>query len=430
MPSVGSKSSTYQGHFPNKDATSTPQQNAIRSEITSCITNSKANVCPFTIRLAWHASGTYDKDDKTPQAGGSDGATMRFEPEISDGANAGLNEMMNVLKPVKAKYPSLSYADLWTLAGVHAIKLMGGPEVPFKFGRSDDDDGSNCPVNGRLPDASQGAAHLRDVFYRMGFNDQDIVALSGGHTVGSCHERRSGFDGPWTSCPTKFDNEYFVNLINLKWTERKWDGPLQYTDITGKLIMLPSDLALIKDSKFKKYVTMYAKDEKKFFKHFAAAFGKLIALGCPAHVQPDSVPAEVKKEPSNDTDFREMAMHGNLIRMKEIEGTPNPNSKEEFTDRTPIHKASYFGHDHVVSYLLECGADVNVVDVEGDTPLHDAAKLGHSACVKLLLEAGADKNAINNKKETPLELAKAADSSEVVELLTVPPKRKKFMGLF
>ena len=42
---------------------------------------------PVLVRLAWHASGTYDKNTKT---GGSNGATMRFEPESSDGANAGL----------------------------------------------------------------------------------------------------------------------------------------------------------------------------------------------------------------------------------------------------------------------------------------------------------------------------------------------------
>lgn len=28
-----------------------------------------------------------------------------------------------------------------------------------------------------------GAAHLREVFYRMGLGDKDIVALSGGHTL-------------------------------------------------------------------------------------------------------------------------------------------------------------------------------------------------------------------------------------------------------
>uniref|UniRef100_A0A804I529 L-ascorbate peroxidase n=1 Tax=Musa acuminata subsp. malaccensis TaxID=214687 RepID=A0A804I529_MUSAM len=48
---------------------------------------------------------------------------------------------------------------------------------------------------GRLPDASKGSDHLRDVFGHMGLSDQDIVALSGGHTLGRCHKERSGFEG-------------------------------------------------------------------------------------------------------------------------------------------------------------------------------------------------------------------------------------------
>ena len=71
-------------------------------------------------------------------------------------------------------------------------------------------------LQGRLPDAAQGAQHLRDVFYRQGFDDKDIVALSGAHTVGRCHLSRSGFDGPWTHTPLKFNNEYFRNLIELE----------------------------------------------------------------------------------------------------------------------------------------------------------------------------------------------------------------------
>ena len=51
------------------------------------------------------------------------------------------------------------------------------------------------PPNGRLPDAAQGQKHVRDVFYRMGFNDQEIVALLGAHTIGRCHADRSGFVG-------------------------------------------------------------------------------------------------------------------------------------------------------------------------------------------------------------------------------------------
>jgi cytochrome c peroxidase len=43
---------------------------------------------PVLVRLAWHASGTFCLALKN---GGSDGATMRFFPESSDPANAGLN---------------------------------------------------------------------------------------------------------------------------------------------------------------------------------------------------------------------------------------------------------------------------------------------------------------------------------------------------
>lgn len=35
-----------------------------------------------------------------------------------------------------------------------------------------------------LPDGAQGADHLRNVFGRMGFSDQEIVALSGAHNLG------------------------------------------------------------------------------------------------------------------------------------------------------------------------------------------------------------------------------------------------------
>ena len=161
--------------------------NAVRSEITNNIVNLKANVCPMTIRLAWHASGTYDKDDTSAQAGGSNGATMRFGPEKSDGANAGLDIMQKILEPVKKRFPSMSYADLWVVAGCQAIQLMGGPKVDVKYGRTDDADQTTCPMNGRLPDASLGAEHLREVFYRMGFEDRDIVALSGAVSV--CWEK-------------------------------------------------------------------------------------------------------------------------------------------------------------------------------------------------------------------------------------------------
>ncbi len=67
-------------------------------------------------------------------------------------------------------------ADLWTLAGVVAIEAMGGPAVPWKPGRIDKTQESDCPPNGRLPDAAHTQQHVRDVFYRMGFNDRYVKA--------------------------------------------------------------------------------------------------------------------------------------------------------------------------------------------------------------------------------------------------------------
>ena len=231
---------------------------------------------PVLVRLAWHAAGTYDKVTKT---GGSDGATMRFCPEKHHGANAGLQVARDVLEPIKAKNPAISYADLWTLAGVVAIEEAAGPVIPWRPGRSDKPDGSHCPPDGRLPDASKGASHVRDVFYRMGFNDQEIVALIGAHALGRCHADRSGFSGPWTKSPTMFSNDFFRELVDQKWTPKKWNGPLQYEDASGELMMLPADLAFLQDPEFRKFVEIYAKDEGRFFADFSKAFAKLLELG-------------------------------------------------------------------------------------------------------------------------------------------------------
>jgi cytochrome c peroxidase len=53
------------------------------------------------VRLAWHASGTYDKETGT---GGSNGATMRFAPESNHGANAGLKTARDFLEPVHGEF--------------------------------------------------------------------------------------------------------------------------------------------------------------------------------------------------------------------------------------------------------------------------------------------------------------------------------------
>lgn len=374
-------------------------QNALQSEIRLALINGKVNACPMAVRVAWHAAGTFSKEDNT---GGTNGATMRFAPEANDPANAGLSIIRDMLHPVQVNNPGLSAADLWVAAGASAIEFSGGPKIPIGFGRTDAPDESYCPPNGRLPDASQGAEHIRQVFYRMGFNDREIVALSGAHTLGRCHSSRSGFDGPWTSTPLTFNNEYFKNLVELQWQPRKWDGPLQYEDVaTQKLMMLPSDMALINDPEFAVWTRKYAEDQNLFFEDFSAAFSKLLALNTPpvcSHF--------VKKGPDASDEFRENAMHGSLEKVQQLSSVADVHAGESSSGRTALHKAAYWGHAHVVDYLIDTlHLNVNAVDFNGDTPLHDAARFAHDKVVEKLIASGADLAAKNKAGQTPLEVA-------------------------
>lgn len=259
-------------------AAAEPDMAAIKEKIM-LILEDNDNLGPTFVRLAWHCSGTYSVEDKT---GGSDGGTMRFSPEADHGANAGLDIVRDLLEAIWKAHPEITHADLYAYSGIVAIEAMGGPAIPFSLGRVDDEDNKKCTPDGRLPDGDRDAQHIRDIFYRMGFNDREIVVLSGAHALGRCHTTRSGHWGPWTRAPTTFSNEYFRELLENTWTIKKWDGPEQYEDPTGDLMMLNTDMALIQDAEFKKYVVMYCKDEELFFKDFAVAFQRLTELGVAA----------------------------------------------------------------------------------------------------------------------------------------------------
>ncbi|TVU29720.1 hypothetical protein EJB05_21302 [Eragrostis curvula] len=256
---------------------------------------------PIMVRLGWHDSGTYDKNIKEwPQCGGADGS-LRFDAELKHGANAGLINALKLIQPIKDKYPGITYADLFQLASATAIEEAGGPKIPMKYGRVDVTAPAQCPPEGRLPDASprDPAEHLREVFYRMGLDDKDIVALSGAHTLGRSRPDRSGWgkpetkytkDGPgepggqsWTVEWLKFDNSYFKDI-----KERR----------DQDLLVLPTDAALYEDPSFAVYAEKYAEDQEAFFKDYAEAHAKLSNLG--AKFDPPegfSLEDEKKEEP-------------------------------------------------------------------------------------------------------------------------------------
>lgn len=230
---------------------------------------------PNLVRLSWHVSGTYDKNDNS---GGSFGGTYRFKKEADDPSNMGLQNAAKFLQPIAKEFPWISHGDLYTLGGVVAIQEMQGPKIPWRPGRVDADE-KDTPANGRLPDASQGAGYVRHYFERFGFTDQEIVALIGAHCLGKTHLKNSGYEGPWGAATNTFTNEFFINLMNEDWKlEKNEAGNKQYNSDKGYM-MLPTDYSLTQDNRFRKYVETYAKDQDAFFEDFKNAYVKLLENG-------------------------------------------------------------------------------------------------------------------------------------------------------
>lgn len=289
----------------------TQQLIAMKTDLMTLIGEMNCN--PILIRLAWHDSGTYDQRIASfPQRGGANGAIIH-DPEMTMGANAGLSKAVSYLKPIKAKYPLVSWADCIQMASASAVEHAGGPKIPMKYGRKDVAGPQDCASptsregfngNAGLPDAmppfgcgaTDAATHLRNVFAKkMGFNDQEIVALSGAHTIGRAFKERSGtcpfgygdksasaftksnctvrHDGKpgvgmaggaaWTKNWLKFDNEYF----NI------------YKEGNKDLLWFPTDECLHTDPAFKPTFELYGRDQAAFFRDYAMAHKKLSEQG-------------------------------------------------------------------------------------------------------------------------------------------------------
>lgn len=318
----------------------------VREDIKNALPRSgydDGSIAPVLIRLAWHSCGTYNRKTKT---GGSSncsrgGATMRFGAEKSDPENAGLDIAMSFLEPIKEKHPSITYADLWILAGCVAVEATGGPHIPFTRGRPDATDDSNLPVgdapkwqnpNGsRLPAADLGPSrnpppgcpmHVKEkptiegmagVFRRMGVSDRELVALiCVGHVYGRCHTERSGYAGPWVEEMLLFSNEYAADMLEDEWIEITHDsqncpdeevrpapGKRQWVSLgpgddgsdnegsgsdegPPKQMMLITDMALLWNPAWRKWLEYYADDNKgedRLAADFAIAFQRLTELG-------------------------------------------------------------------------------------------------------------------------------------------------------
>ncbi|MHC9538403.1 MAG: ankyrin repeat domain-containing protein [Vulcanimicrobiota bacterium] len=130
----------------------------------------------------------------------------------------------------------------------------------------------------------------------------------------------------------------------------------------------------------------------------------------------------------------EAAKVGDLDKVKSIIET-NPallKAKLNYTGVTALHTAARYGQKEVADYLIQQGADVNALDIDGETPLHKTAMMytllgqfenayftkdGQLEVAQMLVEKGADVNALSKKGETPLRKATMQQFFEMVKLL-------------
>jgi catalase-peroxidase len=204
--------------------------------------------------------------------------------------------------------------------------------------------------NGK-PDPVAAAHDIRTTFARMAMNDEETVALiAGGHTLGKNHGAgpahhvgpepeaasleeqgfgwkssfgsgkgadtiTSGLEGAWTPTPTRWSNAYLNGLLAYEWELTKspagawqWtpkDAPANVPDahIEGKkhkIMMLTTDVALIRDPVYREISERFANDAEAFNEAFARAWYKLTHRDMGPHARllgPEVAPPQVWQDP-------------------------------------------------------------------------------------------------------------------------------------
>ncbi|XP_060191881.1 peroxidase 24-like [Lycium barbarum] len=221
---------------------------------------------------------------------GTDQSEKEARPNLSLG---GFDVIDDIKQQLEAKCPGIvSCADILALAARDAVSF------PFKTlmwdvatGRKDGNVSLASEVNGNLPSPFSDFATLQQIFANKGLNVDDLVALSGAHTIGVAHcgafsRRLFNFTGKGDMDPS-LNPTYAQSLNQLcpnPATTVEMD-PLSSTSLDSNYFsiltqnkgLFQSDAALLTDKKSINVVRKLQKN-KAFFFEFARSMQKMGAI--------------------------------------------------------------------------------------------------------------------------------------------------------
>lgn len=183
------------------------------------------------------------------------------------------------------------------MATRNLVTMMGGPFYNVKLGRRDGLVSRASRVEGNLPRPTMSMNQLISIFTSRGFSIQEMVALTGAHTIGFSHckefsteiynySRTSPIDpsfnrryaeGLRSACADYHKNPT-LSVFNDVMTPRNFDNAY-YQNLPRGLGVLKSDRALVMDPRTRPYVELYARNQKVFFEAFSRAMEKLSLYG-------------------------------------------------------------------------------------------------------------------------------------------------------
>ncbi|PON52648.1 Peroxidase [Parasponia andersonii] len=181
----------------------------------------------------------------------------------------------------------VSCADITALAARDAVFLSGGPDYAVPLGRRDGLTFATLEATlDNLPPPSSSASAILDNLSRKNLDATDVVALSGGHTIGIAHCPSFGnrlypttdpvMDKTFAKnlkvvCPKNDTDAFTVQDIR---TPNTFDNKY-YVDLMNRQGLFNSDQDLYTFSKTKEIVKSFAVDQSLFFEKFVIAMTKM-----------------------------------------------------------------------------------------------------------------------------------------------------------